>query len=141
MLFRSEKLKEENEELRADRVYEEWRDLARLGMRISRLEWENKQFRDEMVALFERRESLKEDSGRLPVIIRRQSKQLSNANKENKDDAAASEKMLEEVQKQREKLERKDKVLAAAAWAHNNANKVMEPRDENDEVRPCCCGS
>lgn len=129
------KLKEENEELHADRMYEECRDLVRLGMKVARLEWENKGFRDERLALFEATESLKEDNARLRVIIRRQSKQVSIANNENKEDAAATEKMLEDVHKLREKLERKDKMLAAAAEAHKDANKVMDLIAENDELR------
>ena len=120
------KLKEENEELRAERVYEECRDLVRLGLKAARLERENKVFRDERLALFEAVESLKEGNRRLRVIIRRQSKQLSITNIDNNGDAAATEKLLNEVRKQREKLERKDNMLCAVAEPHNNANKVMD---------------
>lgn len=129
------KLKKENEELRGERVYEECRGLVRLGMKVGRLEWENKQFRVERLALFEGMESFKEDNERLRVIIERQGKQLSTANMENRDDAATSEKLLEDVPKQREKFERKDKIPADAAEAHNNASKVTDLQAENNELR------
>ena len=140
------KLKEENEELRAERVYEECRDLVRMGMKVARLEWQNKGFRDERLALFEATESLKEDNARLRVIIRRQSKQLSVANKGNKEDAAATEKLLEGGQMLREKaendelraaVEAKDKDLFDAFAANNKDNKSANNNAKGKDQVEC----